>query len=52
MNASLSTEDLRKNFNFKEHLENVRLPEIKKWRENNLLTNWVVVRTATLNMAG
>lgn len=52
VNASLSTEDLRKSFNFKEHLENVRLPEIKKWREKNLLTNWVVVRTATLNMAG
>ena len=51
VNASLSTEQLRKNFNFKEHLENVTLPEIKDWRKENLLTNWVVVRTATLNMA-
>ena len=51
LNASLSTEELRKKFNFKEHLENVRLPEIKEWRKENLLTNWVVVRTATLNMA-
>ena len=51
VNASLSTEEHRKSFNFKEHLENVRLPEIKEWRKENMLTNWVVVRTATLNMA-
>lgn len=52
VNAQLSTRQLRKDFNFKEHLENVRLPEIKDWRKENLLTNWVRARTAKLNLAG
>ena len=51
MNASLASGEQRKMFDFKAHLENTRLPEVKKWREENLLTNWVSVRTKTLSFA-
>lgn len=51
MNASLASVEQRKKFDFKAHLENTKLPEVKKWREEKLLTNWVKVRTETLALA-
>jgi hypothetical protein len=47
----LSTKESAKEYNFKEHLENVKMHDIKLWKRTNLPGNLVSKRINTLSPA-